>query len=212
MRFIVTSNALLKNLQQISGVISSNTVLSVLEDFLFELSGTTLTLTATDLETMMRVQIANMWSVVKVLMCTCRAEALCLRGKQRAAGVTGWREAFRLVPFRLTRKGFPSACPNITSQPMALLVALRIRNRLGGSNELHARIANYGMMLCLAMLLAGHSAIWVGLLVAASIAIVTLTGLSRIYLGVHFPSDVLGGFSMGVIWCAVCYFALLPAL
>lgn len=57
MRFIVTSNVLLKNLQQISGVISSNTVLSVLEDFLFELNGTTLTLTATDLETMMRVQM-----------------------------------------------------------------------------------------------------------------------------------------------------------
>lgn len=57
MRFIVTSTALLKNLQQISGVISSNTVLSVLEDFLFELKGNTLTLTATDLETMMRVQM-----------------------------------------------------------------------------------------------------------------------------------------------------------
>lgn len=57
MRFIVTSSALLKNLQQISGVISSNTVLSVLEDFLFELKGNTLTLTATDLETMMRVQM-----------------------------------------------------------------------------------------------------------------------------------------------------------
>ena len=55
MRFIVTSSALLKNLQQISGVISANTVLSVLEDFLFELRGNTLTLTATDLETMMRV-------------------------------------------------------------------------------------------------------------------------------------------------------------
>ncbi len=57
MRFIVTSTALLKNLQQISGVISANTVLSVLEDFLFELKGNTLTLTATDLETMMRVQM-----------------------------------------------------------------------------------------------------------------------------------------------------------
>jgi DNA polymerase-3 subunit beta len=57
MRFIVTSTALLKNLQQISGVISANTVLSVLEDFLFELRGNTLTLTATDLETMMRVQM-----------------------------------------------------------------------------------------------------------------------------------------------------------
>jgi len=57
MRFIVTSTALLKNLQQISGVISSNTVLSVLEDFLFELKGNSLTLTSTDLETMMRVQL-----------------------------------------------------------------------------------------------------------------------------------------------------------
>ena len=57
MRFIVTSSVLLKNLQQIGGVISSNTVLSVLEDFLFELKGNTLTLTATDLETMMRVQL-----------------------------------------------------------------------------------------------------------------------------------------------------------
>lgn len=57
MRFIVTSTALLKNLQQISGVISANTVLSVLEDFLFELKGNTLTLTATDLETMMRVSM-----------------------------------------------------------------------------------------------------------------------------------------------------------
>ncbi len=57
MRFIITSTSLLKNLQQISGVISSNTVLSVLEDFLFELQGNTLTLTATDLETMMRVHM-----------------------------------------------------------------------------------------------------------------------------------------------------------
>lgn len=57
MRFIVTSTSLLKNLQQIGGVISANTVLSVLEDFLFELKGNTLTLTATDLETMMRVQL-----------------------------------------------------------------------------------------------------------------------------------------------------------
>ncbi|RYZ56051.1 MAG: DNA polymerase III subunit beta [Sphingobacteriales bacterium] len=57
MRFIVTSTGLLRNLQQISGVISANTVLSVLEDFLFELKGNTLTLTATDLETMMRVQM-----------------------------------------------------------------------------------------------------------------------------------------------------------
>lgn len=29
-------------------------------------------------------------------------------------------------------------------------------------------------------------------------------GLSRIYLGVHFPSDVAGGFIAGLIWVAFC--------
>lgn len=53
---------------------------------------------------------------------------------------------------------------------------------------------------------------WVGALFAAAFLIVTFTGLSRIYLGVHFPSDVLGGYSIGLIWCVACYFALHPVL
>jgi len=36
MKFIVSSSALLKQLQQINGVIGSNNVLPILEDFLFE--------------------------------------------------------------------------------------------------------------------------------------------------------------------------------
>lgn len=45
-----------------------------------------------------------------------------------------------------------------------------------------------------------------------AVAIVALTGLSRVYLGVHFPSDVLGGFLMGTLWCAACYAALRDVL
>lgn len=35
-------------------------------------------------------------------------------------------------------------------------------------------------------------------------ALILLIGLSRIYLGVHFPSDVVGGFVAGLIWVAFC--------
>ncbi|MCC6289727.1 MAG: DNA polymerase III subunit beta [Chitinophagaceae bacterium] len=57
MKFIVSSSALLKQLQHISGVISSNTVLPILEDFLFEIEKNKLTVVATDLETVMKIHI-----------------------------------------------------------------------------------------------------------------------------------------------------------
>jgi DNA polymerase-3 subunit beta len=57
MKFIVSSSALLKHLQQISGVINANTVLPILEDFLFEIEDKKLSVVATDLETVMRVQM-----------------------------------------------------------------------------------------------------------------------------------------------------------
>ena len=57
MHFIVSSSVLLKNLQVVGGIISSNVVLPILEDFLFDLDGNTLTLTGSDLETMIKVKV-----------------------------------------------------------------------------------------------------------------------------------------------------------
>lgn len=57
MKFIVSSSTLLKHLQQIGGVINTNTVLPILEDFLFEIEKNKLTVIATDLETVMKIQL-----------------------------------------------------------------------------------------------------------------------------------------------------------
>ena len=58
MKFIVSSSALLKQLQAISGALSSNTVLPILENFLFEINSGVLTISATDLQTTMNTTLA----------------------------------------------------------------------------------------------------------------------------------------------------------
>src|SRR3546814_4138817 len=57
MRFIVSTSALLKQLQAISGALSSNTVLPILENFLFEIHDGSLRISATDLQTSMSTNL-----------------------------------------------------------------------------------------------------------------------------------------------------------
>ena len=58
MKFIVSSAALLKELQMLGGVINSTNTLPILDNFLFEINGNSLTLTASDLETTFSTCIA----------------------------------------------------------------------------------------------------------------------------------------------------------
>jgi DNA polymerase III subunit beta len=57
MKFIVSSNLLLKQLQSISGVLSTNNTLPILDNFLFELNENELKVSASDLETTMTARL-----------------------------------------------------------------------------------------------------------------------------------------------------------
>jgi undecaprenyl-diphosphatase len=43
---------------------------------------------------------------------------------------------------------------------------------------------------------------------AVAITIVLLVGVSRVYLGVHYPTDVLAGWSAGLVWAIFCWSAM----
>jgi undecaprenyl-diphosphatase len=38
-----------------------------------------------------------------------------------------------------------------------------------------------------------------------AVLLTTLVGISRVYLGVHYPTDVLGGWIVGFTWAAICW-------
>tara|TARA_Y100000813_G_scaffold137594_1_gene99664 strand:+ start:113 stop:1234 length:1122 start_codon:yes stop_codon:yes gene_type:complete len=59
MKFIVSSAQLLKQIQTISGVLNSSNTLPILDNFLFEISANTLSISASDLETTMKTTIKN---------------------------------------------------------------------------------------------------------------------------------------------------------
>jgi undecaprenyl-diphosphatase len=49
---------------------------------------------------------------------------------------------------------------------------------------------------------------WRLLIISLTLVLVTGIGLSRLYLGVHWPTDVVAGYAAGLVWLLTCIFSL----
>ena len=65
-------------------------------------------------------------------------------------------------------------------------------------------VLGIGMLVYVLMVPRPFAKPWRELLIGLAASIVLVVGISRVYLGAHYPSDVLGGYAFGVAWLAIC--------
>src|SRR5256885_1697148 len=69
-------------------------------------------------------------------------------------------------------------------------------------------LVGYGMLAYVLMLLARGKRDTQRWIAAAAAVLIVAIGISRLYLGVHYFSDVVGGYAAGLLWLSACVCAV----
>ena len=104
----------------------------------------------------------------------------------------------------LLKNIFERARPNLFDGPIHLTTYSFPSGHAMGS------IAVYGMLAFVGARLTNHRLLRYTIVLVAAL-IVFFIGLSRVFFGVHYPTDVIGGYLAGAIWLAITILTVLAA-
>lgn len=79
------------------------------------------------------------------------------------------------------------------------------------SGHAFASMSLFGALIII-ILLKMKASKWRTLLVAVISIVIVLVGLSRLYLGVHYFSDIIAGYSLGLSWLLLTYSLVRPRI
>ena len=125
--------------------------------------------------------------------------ALLLLFQRRWVAIAGWGVAFAGVGFLngalkllFHRERPPDAAEFLTHLSWSF-----------PSGHAMGSLVGYGMVAYLLVLSARRTSVRIGIVLGAVLLILAI-GVSRLYLGVHYMSDVMGGYAAGTLWLSAC--------
>jgi undecaprenyl-diphosphatase len=104
----------------------------------------------------------------------------------------------------LLKNAFERARPDLFDGP------IHLTNYSFPSGHAMGSIAVYGMLAFVGVRLTSQPLLRYATVLVAAL-IVFFIGLSRVYFGVHYPTDVIGGYLAGAIWLMITIFIVLAA-
>ncbi len=143
--------------------------------------------------------VTSLGSIVVLVFVTLAAVGYLFLVRQHASAWLMLAAAFGgLVLTELLKAGF--------GRPRPDFVAHAVRVFTASFPSGHASLSAITYLTLGALLARAQSSTTIGLyFIALATFLTVLIGVSRIYLGVHYPTDVLAGWCLGVAWAITCW-------